>query len=247
MNHSSTQDSDAVNWPYKMKDLCALTGLGRQAIHFYIQQGLVPPGQKTGHNMAYYSDEHLERIQLIRKLQHEQFLPLKAIKAVLDEQESRYSPVQRDFLRSVRSSLDTDVPNRRESEESTVSIREVIEQNLINQADLTRLIELDVIRVLETAEGTLSLSSRDVRLVELAGQLRKVGFTERLGFELDTILKYEEVITELVNWEGQLVVSRLGTLPPDEAARTIALALPLIQQILGHFHEAKIGELLESI
>ena len=45
---------------YRMKDLCELTGLPRQVIHFYIQQGLVPEGHKTGPNMAYYGEEHLE-------------------------------------------------------------------------------------------------------------------------------------------------------------------------------------------
>ena len=38
----------AEAWPYKMRDLCRITGMPRQAIHFYIQQGLVPPGRKTG-------------------------------------------------------------------------------------------------------------------------------------------------------------------------------------------------------
>ena len=33
---------------YRMRDLCSITGLSRQAIHFYIQQGLVPEGTKTG-------------------------------------------------------------------------------------------------------------------------------------------------------------------------------------------------------
>ena len=42
----------AAAHPYRMKDLCELTGLPRQVIHFYIQQGLVPPGVKTGRNMA---------------------------------------------------------------------------------------------------------------------------------------------------------------------------------------------------
>ena len=32
-------------YPLRMKDLCAETGLPRQAIHFYIQQGLLEPGQ----------------------------------------------------------------------------------------------------------------------------------------------------------------------------------------------------------
>src|SRR3990167_7497312 len=69
---------------YRMKDLCAQTGLQRQAVHFYIQQGLLPEGEKTGRNMAYYSQIHVERLRLIRRLQEEHFLPLKAIRAVVD-------------------------------------------------------------------------------------------------------------------------------------------------------------------
>ena len=69
---------DPDRWCYRMKDLCESSGLPRQAIHFYIQQGLLPPGRKTGRNMAWYTDEHIERLRLIKKLQHEQFLPLKA-------------------------------------------------------------------------------------------------------------------------------------------------------------------------
>ncbi|HMY59542.1 MAG TPA: MerR family transcriptional regulator, partial [Pseudomonadota bacterium] len=67
----------------RMKDLCARTGLPRQAIHFYIREGLLPEGRKTGRNMAYYGEEHIERIALIRRLQEERFLPLRAIKVVL--------------------------------------------------------------------------------------------------------------------------------------------------------------------
>ena len=82
----------------RMKDLCDATGLPRQAIHFYIQQGLLPAGSKTGRNMAYYGLEHIQRLKLIKKLQHERFLPLKAIRALLDDQESQFSQVQRSLL-----------------------------------------------------------------------------------------------------------------------------------------------------
>ena len=58
----------------RMKDLCDATGLGRQAIHFYIREGLLSEGKKTGRNMAYYTEAHIERLRLIRRLQDEQFL-----------------------------------------------------------------------------------------------------------------------------------------------------------------------------
>lgn len=67
----------AAESKYRMREL---SGLPRQAIHFYIQQGLLPEGEKTGRNMAYYSAQHVERLKIIRKLQQERFLPLKAIR-----------------------------------------------------------------------------------------------------------------------------------------------------------------------
>ena len=93
---------DRAEFPYKMRDLSEQTGLDRQTIHFYIQQGLVPEGQKTGRNMAYYSSAHLDRIRLVRSLAHERFLPLKAIRAVLEGQEEAFSPEQRALMSEVR-------------------------------------------------------------------------------------------------------------------------------------------------
>ena len=66
-----------------MRDLCARTGLSRQAIHFYVAQGLVEAPKKTGRTMGYYTEAHVERILLVRRLQEEHFLPLKAIRAMI--------------------------------------------------------------------------------------------------------------------------------------------------------------------
>ena len=247
MSGAARHDHEANQWPYKMKDLCERTGLGRQAIHFYIQRGLLPPGRKTGHNMAYYSEAHLERIQLIRQLQHERFLPLDAIKAILDEQEGLYSPVQRDFLRSVRSSLKKRTDGPAVDVVTDVPVRDVLAKNIIAEGDLTRLIELDVIGIQESPDGTLYLSQRDLTLLKLAGELRRVGMSEGRGFAIDAIVQYKELISQLVDWEGQLVVEHLGALPPDEAAQAIAKALPLIDQILAHFHAARVNDLLDSM
>jgi DNA-binding transcriptional MerR regulator len=98
-------DHEQQDWCYRMKDLCEATGLPRQAIHFYIQQGLLPPGRKTGRNMAWYTEEHIERLRLIKKLQHEQFLPLKAIKALFDGEDGVFSPRQYAFLAGVKEEL----------------------------------------------------------------------------------------------------------------------------------------------
>ena len=71
--------------------------------------------------------------------------------------------------------------------------------------------------------------------------------SEGRGFAIDAIVQYKELISQLVDWEGQLVVEHLGALPPDEAAQAIAKALPLIDQILAHFHAARVNDLLDSM
>jgi DNA-binding transcriptional MerR regulator len=112
---------DRDRYRYKMKDLADATGLDRQGIHFYIQQGLLPPGHKTGRNMAWYTEAHLERLRLIKKLQHERFLPLKAIKALLDGREEAFAPEQQQFLLDVRDNLDESLSSRGPAERVTVA------------------------------------------------------------------------------------------------------------------------------
>ncbi len=67
----------------RMSELVAASGVSKETIHFYLREGLLPRPKKTRRNMAYYDDEHLERLKLIRRLQTEKYLPLEVIKRVL--------------------------------------------------------------------------------------------------------------------------------------------------------------------
>ncbi len=49
---------------YSIQDLCDLTGLPRRTIHFYTQQGLLPPPSSAGLG-ARYTGQHLKRLRLI--------------------------------------------------------------------------------------------------------------------------------------------------------------------------------------
>lgn len=71
-----------------MKDLCEKTGVPRQVVHFYIQQGLVPEGYKTSRNMGWYSEAHVERIRLVRQRPP----ALKAIRAMLEQRDEVSRP-----------------------------------------------------------------------------------------------------------------------------------------------------------
>jgi DNA-binding transcriptional MerR regulator len=66
---------------YSIQELSELSGLPRRTIHFYTQQGLLPPPSGAGLG-AHYDAAHLLRLQLIPRLR-EQGLRLDEIRARL--------------------------------------------------------------------------------------------------------------------------------------------------------------------
>jgi DNA-binding transcriptional MerR regulator len=73
----------------RMGELAAASGVPAPTIKHYLREGLLPEPVKTSRNMAYYPPEFVDRIKLIKRLQEERFMPLKAIKSVLDEDPER--------------------------------------------------------------------------------------------------------------------------------------------------------------
>jgi DNA-binding transcriptional MerR regulator len=67
---------------YSLADLTKLTGVSPRTVRYYISQGLLPAPTQQGSN-ARYSDAHLGRIRVIRKLQSAH-LPLAEIRRRLD-------------------------------------------------------------------------------------------------------------------------------------------------------------------
>jgi len=231
---------------YKMKQLVDATGLPRQAIHFYITEGLLPPGKKTGKNMALYSEEHLSRLLTIKKLQHEHFLPLKAIRAVLDGKESSFAPEQRQFLSEVRSKIDDSLVQSNRHQR-TIDLDEAVARFGIDEVDTARAIELELVTVVVSEDGRRLIHESKVFLLELLAELRKVGLTRELGFTVDELLIYDDYISRLVRDEVDLLYRTLGALPPATTARLIESALPLVGTMLARQHEAKVRELFGAL
>jgi len=71
----------------RMRELAEASGVPAPTIKHYLREGLLPEPVKTSRNMAYYPPEFVDRIRLIKRLQEERYLPLKAIKDVLDNME----------------------------------------------------------------------------------------------------------------------------------------------------------------
>jgi len=234
--------------PYRMKDLCELTGLPRQVIHFYIQQGLVPPGVKTGRNMAYYTPQHVERLQLVRQLQHERFLPLKAIKALLDGQEEAFTPSQRVMLLGVRDRLEHTLAREegRAPGEQVVDVLELLARTGVSKEDLDRAVELGFVATREV-DGRVVMAGDQAWLLEVWGELRAAGLTSELGFVVDDLAIYEEAIGSLFTQEVMLVTSRVHGLPPERVGEMLERALPLVHTFLTRYHAMRVRHFFQTL
>ena len=84
---TGTPDNQQNDGLLKMSELAEASGVPVPTIKHYLREGLLPEPVKTSRNMAYYPPEFVDRIKLIKRLQEERYMPLKAIKDVLDSRE----------------------------------------------------------------------------------------------------------------------------------------------------------------
>ena len=66
-----------------MSELAERSGVSAATIKHYLREGLLPEPVKTSRNMAWYPPEYVERLQTIKRLQEERYMPLRVIREVL--------------------------------------------------------------------------------------------------------------------------------------------------------------------
>ena len=74
----------------KISQLAEQSGVSAGTIKHYLREGLLEGDVvKTSRNMAWYPPEFVERVRLIKRLQEERFMPLRAIRDVLEDDPER--------------------------------------------------------------------------------------------------------------------------------------------------------------
>lgn len=236
----------AEAWPYKMRDLCRLTGMPRQAIHFYIHEGLVPPGHKTGRNTARYGEVHVERIRVVRQLQNERFMPLKAIRAVLDGRDDAFTPEQRATLIDVKQRLSTSLA-RPPNDAPRIEARALLARHGLDRRDLDDLVRARLVDAVRGPRGKILVSADDAWVFELYAAVRRAGFTRELGFDARLLRIYERAVAGLFDREKKVLTERLVKLPPDQVAAMLEKAIPLVHQFLARYHSKKVRDFFMSM
>jgi DNA-binding transcriptional MerR regulator len=232
----------------RMRELRARTGLSRQTIHFYVTQGLVDGPRKTGRTTGYYTEAHVERLALVRKLQKEHFLPLRAIRMVLANPAewtalATFSPKQREMLALIKERVSpraSDVDAER-----LIDLRGVLARTGVTRPDFAALARLGLVRVV-VRSGRRRISAEDAWLVELWSRVRAAGFVRELGFAPDLLALFDDGVSRIFEEEKRILARLTIQLSAPRVAELVERALPLVHAFLVRAHERKVRELFAS-
>ncbi|WP_029919598.1 MerR family transcriptional regulator [Nevskia soli] len=225
------------NAPYRIKDLTEITGISKEAVRFYITQGLLPPAVKTAHNMGWYSDRHVELLRFIQKLQTEQFLPLKAIRALLNgDQNLDFTDAQGRAFEDMRRKIAA------ENRDLTVSDDPA---RLAQELGLSRWEQKELRALGIAAGGTVSIS--DVEITRQWIAIRDAGLSLERGFSPANLGYLKDIVEIALRSELQLFADRIRELDSEEAAKVIDIVIPALNRIFALFHERRVESFLKEL
>jgi DNA-binding transcriptional MerR regulator len=207
-----------------MGELAEASGVPAPTIKHYLREGLLPEPVKTSRNMAYYPPEFVDRIKLIKRLQEERFMPLKAIKAVLDEDPERAGAL----LELEDRILDRALAGER----ARTSASEVRKRYGVPKEVLDRLAELEIL-----TPNSRGYSPSDVKIIEAISRFRAGGYDEEIGFTVYDTLRYKTAIGDLVREEVDIVMNRLaGEVSPERVVEMLEVGAQPLQDLIAALH-----------
>jgi DNA-binding transcriptional MerR regulator len=227
----------------RMRDLVRESGLPRETIHFYKLQGLLPEPVKTGRNTALYTKAHVERLRRIRELQERQFLPLKAIRAILEETDEKgFTPDQEDLVRQVRTTLAgwTSAQQR-----PAVAVSGFVPDR-VSRRELQELKAAGLVEV-HAGSGGARVSGDDAEILECWAQFKEAGLGPDQGLSPAELRLYDEAMERLVAREARMALRARAGAPAEELSRMVEQIGPVIERLLGAMHRKRMRRFLAEV
>jgi DNA-binding transcriptional MerR regulator len=225
----------------RMGDLVRLTGIPRETIHFYLREGLLPPADKITRNMGWYSDRHLHTLGVIRDLQEQHLLPLKAIKALLQDRDNYdFTPAQRALIGRIRQQRLADILSA--ARPGQVSITALAENVGIPAQDVAALRDIGMI----SADDGDTPDAGEVEVLHLWQAVRGAGLGPERGFSPHDMRFIADAVDRLFDAEVHLFKDKLSDLDDGEISPLLHVVLPAVNRLFALRHERKINALLEA-
>jgi DNA-binding transcriptional MerR regulator len=212
----------------KMSELAERSGVSAGTIKHYLREGLLGSEEeviRTSRNMAYYPPEFVERIQLIKRLQEERFMPLRVIREVIASDPERAARL----IELEDRILERAIAARETGRVSRATVRKTYD---VPENVLRRLEELEVLTPSERGYDV-----DDVAIIEAISRFRAGGYEEAIGFTVYDTLRYREALGPLVEEEVGVLLARLADkVDIDRALEIIASGTEPLRELIGAMH-----------
>jgi DNA-binding transcriptional MerR regulator len=211
-----------------MSELAERSGASAGTIKHYLREGVLGEDVevvRTSRNMAYYPEEFVGRIQLVKRLQEERFLPLRVIRDLISRDPRRAERLieleDRILERAVAA-----------GEGRRLSRRRVRETYHVPANVLARLEQIQVL-----SPNSRGYDPDDVSIIEAISRFRAGGFEQALGFTVYDTLRYRDALAPLVAEEVSVLIDRLaGQVEVDRAVEIIESGTEPLRELIGALH-----------
>jgi DNA-binding transcriptional MerR regulator len=227
----------------KMQELSQATGVSGGTIRYYVRQGILPKPVKTHRNMAYYDESYIERIRVIKELQEKRYLPLNIIKMIVSSRDLVINGEERRILREMEKPL---------FGESLLSgnTRPMTREELCEHAGF----EAEHLKVLESmgmieADGDGRFDQECVQIVEILSEIRKIGLTEELDFQVEHLQIHLDLMEFLARKEIEIFTKRIARkgMSPDQIHRLAQDAINTLNKMLPILHRRMVRKVTEEL
>jgi DNA-binding transcriptional MerR regulator len=212
----------------KMSELAQRSGVSAGTIKHYLREGLLGSEEdvlRTSRNMAYYPEQFVERIRLIKRLQEQRFMPLRVIREVMASDPDRAARVieLEDRILELAAELDESGRVSRAAARTTYDMPRNV---------LDRLEELGIL-----TPDDRGYDRDDMAIVEAISRFRAGGYEEAIGFTVYDTLRYREALAPLVAEEVSVLLARLaGRVDVERAVEIISSGAEPLRDLIGAMH-----------
>jgi DNA-binding transcriptional MerR regulator len=221
---------------YKIDELTQLSGIPSRTIRFYNTQGLLPAPLMRG-RIAYYNQDHLLVLNVIKELKEQQNLPLEVIKQLL-EIRAQHGDVQMNLALKQRLLR----PLTSGGAEVQLSKEALMQQTGATQARIDELTSQGLLFPAQI-KGQPVFSGDDVLLLQLYESLEQLG----LPIALPALIRFQLrqlVRSEIAAFEQHLLPGwRKDAHPSEQQRRQFETMLTLTDTLISVLHRKLLGQL----
>jgi DNA-binding transcriptional MerR regulator len=220
---------------HTIDELAHVSGMPSRTIRFYNTQGMLPPPTMRG-RVAYYDEEHLQVLRIIRELKEQQNLPLETIKHML-EIRAEYGEMQMNL--ALKQRLQRSLTGSQEGHLTKVAL---MQQTGASEQWIDELTEQELLFPIKAEDGLL-YSSEDKLLLQLYERLDDLGLPIALSslvrFQLRQLVRSEIAALEQCvqpHWQEEKLSS-------EQQVEQFQMILTLLDTLISIMHRKLVYQL----